>query len=143
MKQIFRLVHTLARRNAAQACAEAPDGYVVTIQEPTRTLEQNALLWPLLQDVARQVDWYGEKLTDEDWKDMFTAALKGHQRTTRGIDGRFVVFGQRTSKMGKKEFSDLIELIYAFGAEKGVIWSEPEACAVALTKEAQAMGMYE
>jgi hypothetical protein len=30
----------------------------------------------------------------------------------------------RTSKLNVKEFSDLIECIYAYGAEHGVKWSE-------------------
>jgi hypothetical protein len=42
-----------------------------------------------------------------------------------GINGGFVVCGQHTSTMGKKQFSDLIELMYAFGSERGVKWSEP------------------
>jgi hypothetical protein len=119
----FRLVHKGARANAAQACMAAPDGFVVTISEPTRTLDQNALMWPLLQEISRQVDWYGQKLTDEEWKDVFSASLK-KQKVVPGLDGGFVVCGQRTSKMSKKEFSELIELIYAFGAQKGVKFSD-------------------
>jgi hypothetical protein len=124
----FRLVHKGARANAAQACMAAPDGFVVTISEPTRTLEQNALMWPLLQEVSRQVDWYGQKLTDEEWKDVFSASLK-KQKVVPGLDGGFVVCGQRTSKMSKKEFSELIELIYAFGAQKGVKFSDERIAA--------------
>ena len=29
----------------------------------------------MLQDVSRQVEWYGAKLSDHEWKDVFTAAL--------------------------------------------------------------------
>ena len=36
----------------------------------------------------------------------------------------FIAVGGRTSKMGKKMFSEMIELIYAFGADHYVIWSE-------------------
>lgn len=63
------------------------------------------------------------KLDSEDWKHIFTAALKG-QRSAPGINGGFVVLGQSTSKMKVSEFSKLLELIYAFGAERGVQWSE-------------------
>ena len=56
---------------------------------------------------------------------MLTAALR-KAKVVPGLDGGFVVLGQRTSQMGKREFSDLIELIYAFGAEKGVVWSDPK-----------------
>lgn len=124
-KRIFRLVHDTARRLAAAQCQIAPEGWIVTIHEPTRTLDQNAKLWPMLGDISKQVDWYGQKLTDEEWKDVFSAALK-KQKVVPGLDGGFVVCGQRTSKMGKREFAELIDLMYAFGAEHGVVWSEPE-----------------
>ena len=115
----FRLVHAEARKRAASAIMDAPDGYIVRITEPTRSLESNALLWVLLGEVSKQVEWYGSKLTAEEWKDVFSASLK-KQKVVPALDGGFVVCGQRTSKMTKSEFSDLIELIQAFGAERGV-----------------------
>lgn len=123
-KQFFRLVHDTARQLAINAIKVAPAGYIVRIAEETRSLDQNAKLWPMLGDVSRQVDWYGQKLTDEEWKDVFSAALK-KQKVVPGLDGGFVVCGQRTSVMSKREFSDLVELIYAFGAQHGVVWSDP------------------
>lgn len=122
-KRIYRLVHDTARRLAAAQCQIAPEGWIVTIQEPTRTLDQNAKLWPMLEDISEQVNWYGQKLTEEEWKDVFSASLK-KQKVVPGLDGGFVVCGQRTSKMGKREFSDLIELMYSFGAEHGVRWTD-------------------
>ncbi|MHB8915789.1 MAG: recombination protein NinB [Thiobacillus sp.] len=119
MKQTFILAHSEARNRALNAIHAAPDGMVVTICEKTRSLDQNALLWPLLTEVSATVDWYGNKLTKEEWKDVFTAALK-KQKVVPGIDGGFVVVGQRTSSMGKSEFSELIELIMAFAADHGV-----------------------
>lgn len=113
-----------ARQNAAKAVMQAPEGYIVTIAEPTRNLEQNAKLWACLTDVSRQVDWHGNRLTPDEWKDVFSAALK-RQKVVPGIDGGFVVIGARTSKMGKREFGELLELIQAFGAQQGVIFSEP------------------
>src|SRR5437868_15547321 len=41
-KRIFRLVHAQARAGAELAIRLAPDGYMVVISEPTRTLDQNA-----------------------------------------------------------------------------------------------------
>lgn len=119
MKRTFVLVHDQARRNAAQCVAQAPDGYCVTVAEPTRSLEQNALMWPLLDCLAKQVLWYGVKMSSEDWKDMLTASLC-KQRSAPGIDGGFVVFGERTKTYSKSKFSELIELIYAFGAQNNV-----------------------
>ncbi len=90
--------------------------------KPTRTIEQNNKMWAMLGEVSAQVDWYGNKLTDEEWKDVFTAALK-KQKVVPGIDGGFVVIGARTSKMKIAEMVELIELMYAFGAERGVSFS--------------------
>jgi hypothetical protein len=116
-----------ARAAAVAQIMSAPDGWVVSLREPTRTLDQNALLWPLLTDLARQVDWpvngKVQKLKPEEWKDIMTASLKQEQRVASGVDGGFVILGRRTSTMGKREFSDLIEVIRAFGSERGVVWS--------------------
>jgi len=92
---------------------------VLEIKPATRSLEQNARLWCLLDEISEQVDWYGRKLTPEEWKHVFTAALK-KQEVVPGLDGGFVVLGQSTRKMTKAEMCDLQTLMEAFGAEKGV-----------------------
>lgn len=107
---------------------DAPDGWMVDIREPTRSLQANAAMWAALADVAEQVDWYGRQLSPEEWKHVFSASLK-KQDVVPGIDGGFVVLGISTSKMTIREMSDLIELIHAFGAERGVRFSAPERMA--------------
>lgn len=99
-----------------------PDTYVMHVGPNTRSLEQNAKLWAMLNDVGRQVDWYGQKLGPYDWKHIFTAALK-KARCVPGLDGGVVVLGTSTSHMNKLEFSELIELILCFGAEHDVKWT--------------------
>ncbi len=100
----------------------------MALREPKRSLDQNARLWCLLDDVACQCTLLinGEKClaTREEWKDVFTAALKRESRIAMGIDGGVVMLGHSTSKMRKAEFSELIELIHAYGADNGVQWSE-------------------
>lgn len=128
MKKIRLSPYTRAR--VLEMIRNAPDGYCVTPpQEPTRTLSQNAKLWAMLEDVARQVRWpvngKEEELSPEAWKDIFTAALTQEQRLAAGLRGGVVLLGERTSCMGIRRMSELIELIYAFGAERGVVWSEP------------------
>jgi hypothetical protein len=119
----FVLAHDLARSRAVEAVKNAPSGYIITIKEPTRTLEQNALMWRLLTEISSQVTWYGSKLTKEEWKDVLSASLK-KQKAIPGIGGGFVVTGLRTSKMTKKELAELVELAYAFGIEQGVKFGE-------------------
>jgi len=98
---------------------------VVEIKPETRTLAQNARLWAMLTDVSKQVDWYGRKLSEEEWKHVFTASLS-KQDVVPGIDGGFVVLGKSTSKMTKPEMSELQQLIEAFGAQQGVRFTAPE-----------------
>jgi hypothetical protein len=127
VKRVFIVgTHPMSRRNAVQAVQDAPDGYAVTVGEPGRTTQANAAMWAMLADVSGQVDWYGKKLSPESWKHVFSAALK-KQDVVPSLDGSgFVVLGASTSRMSKREFSDLLELIAAFGAERGVVWSEQE-----------------
>lgn len=84
----------------------------------------------MLTDVSRQVDWpvdgQMQKLDEWEWKTIFTAALKKEQRIAAGIGGGFVMLGSRTSKMSIAEMSDLIDLMFAFGAERHVVWTDPE-----------------
>lgn len=99
---------------------------VVEVKPQTRTTEQNARLWAMLTDVAKQVNWYGRKLTPEEWKHVFTAALS-KQDVVPNIDGSgFVVLGKATSKMSKREMIDLQTLIEAFGVDKGVKFTATE-----------------
>lgn len=130
-RQVFQLSHAAARRNAAHAVMQAPENHRVTIQPRTRSLDQNAMLWSLLTELSKQLQWPIDgqmaKLTPEEWKHVLSAGLKRHQRVAMGIDGGFVVLGQSTSKMTVAEMAELIELIYAFGAERDVVFHEEVA----------------
>jgi hypothetical protein len=97
----------------------------LTLKTETRSLAQNARLWAMLTDVSRQVVWHGQKLAPEDWKCMFSAALK-KQRVVPGLEGGFVVLGDSTSQMTVAEMCELQELIEAFGAENDVHFTAPE-----------------
>ena len=100
--------------------------WVLTIRPETRSLQQNALLWATLTDISQQVDWYGRKLSPENWKHIFSAALK-KQDVVPGLDGGFVVLGLSTSKMTVGEMAELQELMEAFGAENGVRFTAAES----------------
>ena len=123
-KRILKLTGNLARQAACRYINEAPDGYVVTIAEPTRTLEQNSKLWPMLAELSEQTDWHGNKLNPEEWKDLLSAGLVQSKAVPNLTGNGFVILGQRTSKMTKSQFAALIELITAFGVERGVVFSD-------------------
>jgi hypothetical protein len=98
-----------------------------------RSAEQNARMWAMLTDIANQVPWAVNgrlvNMPPGDWKDVLTASFKREQRIAAGIDGGFVMLGQRTSKMTLSDMSDLIELMTAFGSERGVKWTDPNEAA--------------
>ena len=98
---------------------------LIVIRDEKRPDVCNRKMWAMLRDVSQQVEWYGRKLTDEDWKHIFSAAVQ-KQDAVPGIDGGFVVLGVSTRKQSQKWFSDLFEVMQAFGAEHGVRWTEPD-----------------
>lgn len=121
----FQLAHDLARRRAVEAVSKAPAGFVVTVKEPSRSLDQNAAMWPLLEAFSRQLEWPVNgrmvKMEPDEWKDVLTAAFKGEQvRLAMGLNGGVVMLGLRTSKMGKRMFSDFLEFLHATAADRGV-----------------------
>ncbi|MBP7638335.1 MAG: recombination protein NinB [Kiritimatiellae bacterium] len=133
-KRIFRLVHSEARRRAMACVADAPDGYVVTVQEPTRNTSQNAAQWPILEAFAEQLQWPVNgamvNLSAEEWKDVLTAAFQGETvRLAMGLNGGVVMLGLRTSQMGKRRFSEWLDFLHATAALRGVVVYADEAAA--------------
>lgn len=115
------------RAKVSTWAANVAIGSTVEFKAPRRNLDQNALMWCLLGEISRQVVWYGAKLSADDWKDVLTASLR-KARVVPGIDpGTYVPLGMRTSDMTKPEMAELLELIYAFGAERGVQFSDANA----------------
>jgi len=115
------------RQKVAKWAANVEVGTKVEFRKKTRSVDQNALLWSCLGEISRQVDWYGQKLSSEDWKDVFSASLR-RARVVPGLDaGTYVPLGMRTSDMTKEEFSNLLELMFAFAAERGVALNVSEA----------------
>lgn len=109
-------------RQRAIACLQKIDlgaGYVWTMREEVRSDAQNRRMWAMLRDISRQVEWYGQKLEDTDWKHVFSAAVE-QQRAVPGLNGGFVVLGISTRRQSKKWFSDMFEVMEAFAAEHGV-----------------------
>ena len=129
MSRALIILNRASDRERVQAwAAKAPWGTRVTFQEAKRTSDQNARMWAMLTEVARQVEWDGLKLSADDWKLIFMAALKQELRMVRNLDGTgFVQLGRSSSDLSVAEMGDLMDLIAAFGAREGVTFAEPEA----------------
>ena len=79
----------------------------------------------MLTDIAEQIEWHGVRLTPPDWKLIFLSALKQEMRIVPNIDGTgFVNLGSSSADLSREEMSNAIELMFAFGAERGVVFHD-------------------
>lgn len=90
-----------------------------------RSSEQNDALHALLQDIADQKEWAGQRLDVEDWKRLMTAAwLRATGQGVRvfpSIDGQGIdMLYQRTSRLSKQDMTELIEYCMAWAIDQGV-----------------------
>jgi len=131
MKRVFRLVHAEARRRALECVREAPEGFAVTVAEPTRNGDQNAKFHALCGDLAKSdTQWMGKRRTQKQWKVLL---VSGHATVTKeetpeivaGLEGEWVNVRESTALMSVRRSSSLIEYTLAFMAMNGVNQLEP------------------
>lgn len=126
IRDVFKVAFLFATELSVSSAVEI----IVRPVKSRRTLEQNAKLWAMLGDIARQVQWpvngVNQLLDAEDWKALMTAAARQEVRMAAGVNGGVVMLGVSTKRMTVAELGDVIEFMYAFGAERDVRWSEPK-----------------
>jgi hypothetical protein len=122
--QTVRLVGDVQRALAKKLIDAAPVGAVVNVSEATRTTEQNTRMWAMLSDIARAKPG-GRVLSTDKWKALFMDACGHKVEWEPGLEGGVVPVGYRSSSLRKGEMSEIIEAMFAFGAEHDVRWSEP------------------
>ncbi len=121
----FVLVHDNARRNAAAFMAQAPDGSVVKVSEPTRTSDQNAKFHAMCSDLAKSgTQWAGKPRTADQWKVLLVSghavATKEGAEVVPGLEGECINIRESTASMSKRRTASLIEYTLAFCAAMGV-----------------------
>jgi hypothetical protein len=126
MARALLILYTDAdRKRCAHWASNVPAGTRVEWKAPKRTLPQNARMWAMLTDIAAQVEWHGLKLSADDWKLIFLDGLKSELRLVPNINGTgFVNLGRSSSDLTVAEMGDLMELIAAFGANRGVVFHD-------------------
>jgi hypothetical protein len=120
------------RELAKRLIDKAPPRAAVTIAEESRSLDQNRKMRAMISDVSRARPM-GRIHSTETWKCLLMDLFAGENgqpkfrpRWEPALDGNGVVnVGYRSSKLTKSEMSEFIEWLYAWGAEQGVRWSEP------------------
>lgn len=106
---------------------KAPPGTRVEIKGAKRTLPQNDRMWAMLTDVARQKTHHGIRYTPDQWKVIFLHAAGREVTFIPALDGStFIPWGQRSSDLSVAEMTDVIECMFAWGAENGIQWSDPK-----------------
>lgn len=139
MKQIFRLVHNTARQRAIEATKIAPDDYVVRISPPAKSRGQEEKYHAMIDDIWKsglfrflgRSDW-----SKEDIKRLLVDAFAQEResigqplsqagRVVPSLDmQRTVQLGIQTRKFTKKEASDFVEYLYAYGSMIGVEFTD-------------------
>ena len=123
MSQTVILRGAMQREFAKALIDQAPVDAVVKVSEAKRSDDQNAKMWAMLSDVSRAKP-EGRRHTPEVWKCLFMNALGHETAFEMGLDGRPFPTGFSSSRLTKAQMSDLIELIYSYGAQHNVKWSE-------------------
>lgn len=94
----------------------APEGSIVEVKPPRRTIPQNDRLWAMLTQISAAKP-EGRTLTPDVWKAIFMHSLDHEQRFEMALDGRgFVPLGFRSSKLSKAQMSDLMTFIEEYAA---------------------------
>ncbi len=114
-----------ARERAVRLVLGAPRGYVCTVAEPKRTLDQNSRLWAMLTDVSVSKP-LGRRETPDQWKAIFMAACGWEVTFLEGLDGKPFPQGFRSSQLTKTQMTTLQDFIQAWGDQNGVTWSDPQ-----------------
>jgi hypothetical protein len=126
MSHTFRIFSEATRERLLSIVRKAPLPFVAELDEPRRTSEQNKKMHAMLTDVARAKP-EGRVYDTETWKCLFMDELNFKPRWVPSLSGDGVVnTGYRSSRLNKSQMSDMIEQMYAYGAEHGVEWSEPK-----------------
>ncbi len=114
-------------RRVCKLIENVPKGSRVTVKGPQRSIEQNDKMWAMLTDVSRQKEHMGRKYTPDQWKVIFLHAIGREVQFIPALDGQgFIPWGQSSSDLSVKEMTDLIEFMFAWGAENSVTFYEPK-----------------
>lgn len=126
----------IRERCAAWVRTEAPDDWVIRCRPAAKKREQEEKYHAQIGDIAKQCEHAGRPWDTESWKrlliDQFAdemrlagTPLHGDGSVFPSLDGRRIVqLGIQSRGFWVKEACAFIEFLYAFGADRGVVWSD-------------------
>ena len=120
-----RLVGEHTRTAACKLVQEAPEGWLVKIGAPPRTLKQTSRFYALCGDVARtSVTWGDEHPDKEGWHDLFLFGfhtLKGRApRLMLGLEGERMCLSKHIRDLGEADTTELIDYAEAWCVMHGI-----------------------
>jgi hypothetical protein len=119
--------HVADRNLIAKWAGQVPEGTRVEFKKPKRSLPQNDRMWAMLTDIALQKEHAGRRYTPDQWKVLFMHACGREVQFIPALDGStFIPWGQSSSDLSVPEMTELIEFMFAWGAENGVVWTDPK-----------------
>jgi hypothetical protein len=129
MSHALAVLYTEAdRQRVLEWIKSAPLLSRVRVDGPKRTIPQSDKMWAMLGDIVHQKKTInGRIFEDTDWKIIFMHALGQEPGILPTLDGNgFFETGHSSSKLSKETMSELIEYIQCWGAENGVVFSDPQ-----------------
>jgi len=123
------------RMRAVDAVLKAPEGVRCVVDPVRRNNIQNARLHAMFADIARQVDFFGQKRDAQTVKRLLVDAfarvkadagepMAGFGQVLPSLDGQGVVqLGVQTRRFSKALMSEFIEYLHAWGADFEVVWT--------------------
>jgi hypothetical protein len=128
-KKTFHLVNQRVRDNAMNALFDAPDNYVVTISEQTRSSDQNAMFHAICGDIAKSGHLFiGKPRKPEVWKVLLisahAAATSEGSEVVPGLEGEFVNIRESSALMSVRRAASLITYTLAYCDTNGIPLTE-------------------
>jgi hypothetical protein len=121
----IRLHGLNTRQLACEHVRQAPQGFVVKIEPPPRTLDQSAKFYSICTALAQStLTWDGERQSKRAWHDLllhsWMLATGKEPRLVEGLNGGRVSLLMGTRDMGISEMSELIDFATAWAVEHGI-----------------------
>ena len=110
------------RELAHQMVDSAPDGHVIELRPPKRSLEQNRYYWAILTDISEQVV-SGRAYEPSIWHE-YLRALFLPERMIELPDGSVKMIEGSTAELKLNEFSEYLEKVIKWALEHEVKFSE-------------------
>lgn len=124
MTETVFLIGAKQKNYACSLIMAADDQQVMTLKKRTRSVDQNAKMWAMINDL-RRAKAGGRDLTADQWKSGLMTLCGVEIKMIEGLDGTASFPDGLSSKsLTVAQMADLITVIYAYGDRHGVAWSE-------------------